>query len=287
MSDNSTTIRPQIGWIGLGDQGAPMAVAVADSASFDLHIWARRQASLEVLGTRPFTSHATPSLLAAAVDILVLCVREDGDIDGILTEEVVSKLRPGAIVINQGTGLPGYAKALADRLAGAGVASLDAPVSGGNPAAVARRLTTMVGGSADAYKTALPLFNAYSAYVVHIGDPGSGQTAKLINNTLLMANQKNVQDVLRLAVAAELDINALIDLLLHGTGSSRALETLRNGVTPANADHLRQLQLIDMELYEAAMVELGLDSGDLTARAVTGADDLPVAAQIVADAAAS
>lgn len=70
-----------------------------------------------------------------------------------------------------------------------------------------------------------------------MGPAGSGQTAKLINNALLMMNQKNVQDILALAKNLDLDLSALTELLLAGTGRSFALEALTGAVTLNSSQH--------------------------------------------------
>lgn len=79
MTDISASAPLAIGFIGLGDQGAPIAQAIAD-AGYPLHVWARRPASLAALDGRPFTTHETPADMAAVVDIVALCVREDSDV---------------------------------------------------------------------------------------------------------------------------------------------------------------------------------------------------------------
>ena len=137
----------RIGWIGLGDQGAPMARAIAD-ASFELHVWVRRAASLEALAGVPYVVHDTLADLGSSIDALGLCLRVDADIDDVLLAGgLLDALRPGTVVVNHGTGLPELARTLTARAAVRGVAVLDAPVSGGRPGAEARTLTTIVGGS--------------------------------------------------------------------------------------------------------------------------------------------
>ena len=141
-----------VGFIGLGDQGAPMAQAIGDSG-FGLHVWARRRQSLEVLAQTRHTVHDSPASLAAAVDILDLCLRDDRDIWEILgTQGVEDALRPGLIVVSHGTGDPGENREIAGHLAGKGVAYLDAPVSGGGAGARIRTLNTMADGDRTAYQ---------------------------------------------------------------------------------------------------------------------------------------
>ena len=83
-----------MGFIGLGDQGLPMAVAVAE-AGLSLHVWARRPASLERLGATAATIHATLTELAAACDIVACCVSTDADVLQLLSDGVLARLRPG------------------------------------------------------------------------------------------------------------------------------------------------------------------------------------------------
>ena len=118
-----------VGFIGLGDQGAPMAQAIGDSG-FGLHVWARRPQSLDVLARTRHTVHDSPASLAAAVDILELCLRDDRDIWEVLgAPGVEGALRPGLIVVNHGTGDPGENREIAEHLAGRSAAYLDAPVT--------------------------------------------------------------------------------------------------------------------------------------------------------------
>jgi 3-hydroxyisobutyrate dehydrogenase-like beta-hydroxyacid dehydrogenase len=184
--------RPAVGFIGLGDQGLPMATAIAE-AGYQLNVWARRPASLEALGDTPHTAHATLTELAAASDIAALCVSTDEDVLR-LAAELVPHLRPGSILVNRGTGTPRNAMRLAGLSAGGGVEALDAPVSGGRPAAEARTLTVLVGGTAAAAQRAEPVFRSFARHVVRLGGTGSGQLAKLFNNTLLMMNQASIAD---------------------------------------------------------------------------------------------
>src|ERR1700746_2202193 len=95
-----------VGFIGLGDQGAPMAQAIGDSG-FELHVWARRPQDLDVLTRTRHTVHNSAASLASAVDILELCLRDDRDIWEVLgTPGVEDALRPGLIAVNSGHGDP-------------------------------------------------------------------------------------------------------------------------------------------------------------------------------------
>ncbi|MEU1535959.1 NAD(P)-dependent oxidoreductase [Streptomyces fagopyri] len=271
-----------IGWIGLGDQGAPMAGAIADSG-YPLQVWARRSRSLDALDGRPCTVHHTVADLGAASDIVGLCLREDSDIREVLTDGgLLAGMKPGSVIVNHGTGLPQFANEMTDMAAARGIHVLDAPVSGGNAGAVAHQLTTMVGGDTQIVERCRPVFETFSKKVTHMGPGGAGQLGKLMNNTLLMMNQRSVQEILGLAHGLGLDIAALVDLLRSGTGSSFALQTLGEAVTTDNAEHLTTLQLIDMDIFDDAIRALGHSVPDITARAVEGARGLPGAAHLLA-----
>lgn len=167
-----------VGWVGLGDQGAPMARAIAE-AGFELNVWARREAALTALHGFPYVRHDNLAALGAASDVVGLCLREDSDIEDVLTTGgLLGSLRPGTILINHGTGLPVYATAMAEPAAETGVLVLDAPVSGGRPGADAPQLTTIVAGPSQALATVQPVLEAFSKKVSHMGAAGSGADRK-------------------------------------------------------------------------------------------------------------
>jgi len=125
--------KPAVGWIGLGDQGLPMAVAIA-GAGYPLHVWARHPASLDALGGTSHVRHGEVENLAGACDIVCLCLSTDDDVTQLVTGGLLDGMRPGSVVVNHGTGTPGNAARLTEACASSGVDVLDAPVSGGRPA---------------------------------------------------------------------------------------------------------------------------------------------------------
>ncbi len=158
---------------------------------------------------------------------------------------------------------------------------VDAPVSGGHAGAIAKQLTVIVGGDRAVVDRLRPLFETFSTTVAHMGGPGAGQVGKLINNAMLMANQKNISDLLDLAVEERVDIVALVKMLRSGTGASRALQALGSAITVQNADHLSTLQLIDMDLFREAFGGRGETTEAVAERAVSGARDLSKLAALV------
>jgi 3-hydroxyisobutyrate dehydrogenase-like beta-hydroxyacid dehydrogenase len=185
-------------------------------------------------------------------------------------------MRPGSVVVNHGTGTPGNAVRLTEACAPSGVDVLDAPVSGGRPAAETKALTTLVGGPEEVAERCEPLFRSFSANVLYLGGTGSGQAAKLFNNALLMMNQASIDDIVELAASfGMLDPVTLVDALKLGSASSAALTLLNTMITPGTVDHLSAVEAEDMRIFDRAMTEGGVNADAATARGLAGANGLP------------
>lgn len=259
-----------VGFIGLGDQGLPMATAIA-GAGFELHLWARRPGSLEPLAAVPHRVHATAEELSAVCDVVALCVSEDADVLDLVEHKLLPNLRPGAVVLNHGTGTPANARRLAELCGDRSVYCLDAPVSGGRPAAEKHELTTLVGGPTDVVEAVRELLAAFSAHVIHLGEVGSGQMAKLFNNAMLIVNQATIAELLDLAAQTGTDTARLVEALTKGSASSRALTLFGTMITPENVAHLSAVEDLDVDIFEAAMTDAGVAASAVVQRAHEGA----------------
>ncbi|WP_211770031.1 NAD(P)-dependent oxidoreductase [Kutzneria sp. CA-103260] len=269
-----------MGFVGLGDQGAPIARAIAEGG-FELHVWARRPGSLSALEGVSFVAHESLTDLGAC-DIVALCLREDPDaIEVAVDGGLLAAMRPGSVLVQHATGLPEKSRELAEHAARHGVEFVDAPVSGGHAAAVAKQLTTIVGGGDDVVRRCRPVFETFSKLIVHMGQIGAGQYGKLFNNTLMMMNHKNVIDVLALAADLELPLPRLLDVLRSGSASSAALTAFGPAITVVNAEHLRTLELIDMDLFAGAVESLGDKAKTVVRQAVAGAEGLPELTRVI------
>ncbi|MDI3352883.1 NAD(P)-binding domain-containing protein [Pseudomonas sp. UYIF39] len=105
----------RIGFIGLGDQGAPMAQAISE-AGFELHVWARRPQTFEAIAGTPHIVEKTLQALAANCDVVCLCLTDDKDIVNLLNSGLRDGLRTGTVLVNHGTGDPGESRRLAAEL---------------------------------------------------------------------------------------------------------------------------------------------------------------------------
>jgi 3-hydroxyisobutyrate dehydrogenase-like beta-hydroxyacid dehydrogenase len=275
----------KVGFIGLGDQGGPMAEAIGERG-FELHVWARRSASLAAVEQVPHTVHRTVAELAAAAELIGLCLRDDADVWDVLDGQgLLAASAPGTIIVNHGTGDPAEAARIADHVARAGGVYLDAPVSGGSPGARARTLTTFVGGSEDAFETALPVLDTFSDTVVLMGPVGAGQFTKLFNNALTITNMKNIEDVLGLASRVGLHLPALIDVIDASSGGSAALRALGRDISPELAEHVHLLMRKDMHHFADAVRAAGAgDPSDVLERGLAGAAGLVGTARAIARA---
>ena len=271
-----TTINslPAVGFVGLGDQGAPIAQAIID-AGYPVHVWARHETSYGVLGQRPYAKHASVQGMGAASDIVALCLPEDSDVLQLAVDGgLLASMRRGTILVNHSTGLPTAARHLTEVARPFGIDVLDAPVSGGNAVALARQLTTIVGGENHAVERATPIFMTFSKTVIHAGTSGAGQFGKLFNNALMMMNHKNVIDVMSLAADLNLPVKPMIEVLRSGSATSFALQAVGPSITLDNVDHLVPLELIDMGLFSTATESLGEERIPVVERALAGANGL-------------
>jgi 3-hydroxyisobutyrate dehydrogenase-like beta-hydroxyacid dehydrogenase len=269
-----------VGFIGLGDQGLPIAVAIAN-AGYPLHVWDRRLASLDELGPTPHVRYDHPASLAAACEVVALCVSTDDDVFQVVESGVLTGLRRGGVIVNHGTGTPQNAVRLQEQCAAAGIDLLDAPVSGGRAAAEQKALVTMVGGPRATFERCEPLFRSFSGHVFHLGGVGAGQAAKLLNNTLMVMNQAGIVEIVGLATAFDLDPVALVDVLKQGSASSRVLtlmdvggEAYKNVSLPVMEARLSYLKL-DMEIFAQAAAEEGVDVSAIAERGMTTVAALP------------
>jgi 3-hydroxyisobutyrate dehydrogenase len=217
----------RVGFIGLGSQGGPMARRIIDGGHRTT-LWARRAASLEPFADTTAKVAGSPAELAEDSDLVCLCVVGDADVDEIAGGEdgLLTAMRPGSVIAVHSTVHPETCRRLADQAATQGVSVVDAPVSGGGPAAAEGRLLVMVGGDADVVERCRPVFETYADPVVHLGELGSGQTTKLLNNLLFTAHLATAATTLSLASALGVDPDRLTEVVSRSSANSFALNAL-------------------------------------------------------------
>ncbi|MFI1485354.1 NAD(P)-dependent oxidoreductase [Streptomyces sp. NPDC020747] len=223
------------GFIGLGSQGAPMAQRVLD-AGLPLTLWARSPASLAAFAGTKAELAATPAELASVCDVVGVCVVADADVEEVVLgpSGVMAGLRPGAVLAVHSTVHPDTCRRLGALAAERGAQVVDAPVSGGGPAAAAGKLLVMVGGESEAVERCRPVFETYGDPVVHLGPLGAGQVTKLLNNTLFTANFGIAASALALGQQLGVEPERFAEVAGHGSAASFALGRLAaSGCDPA------------------------------------------------------
>jgi len=234
------------GFIGLGSQGAPMARRMID-AGLDVILWARRAESLlPYAGTAAGTASSVAEL-GSLCDHVGICVVDDAGVNEICTA-LFPAMRPGSRIAIHSTIHPATCIALASEAAARGLVLIDAPVSGGAPAAETGSLTVMVGGSAEALAAARPAFETFGKLILHLGDVGAGQTAKLVNNALMAAHMALAHHALNAGTSLGLDRAALTELVKSSSGRSFGFEVYARLPSPFAFEHGARLLAKDVRL---------------------------------------
>jgi 3-hydroxyisobutyrate dehydrogenase len=214
-----------VGLIGLGNMGLPMAQILRRKGhavrGFDLD--AKRRAAAADSGVALAASHGD---VFASCALTLLSLPNAAAVRAVVegTEGFIGRAARDSIVVDTSTSEPPVTRALARGAAAAGLHMLDAPVSGGTAGAASGTLAMMVGGDADILARARPVLAELASKIVHIGGPGAGHVAKLVNNLLVAANLLTVAEAFRLGKRAGLDLDRLLEAVNGGTGRSSASE---------------------------------------------------------------
>jgi 3-hydroxyisobutyrate dehydrogenase len=235
-----------VGFIGLGSQGAPMARRIAESG-YPLLLWARRAQTLVPFEGTAARSRASLAELGADAEHVGVCVLDDAGTRQVCNE-LIPAMRPGSRIAIHSTVHPDIVIELAALAAARNISLLDAPVSGGGPAAAARTLTVMVGGAEEALAAARPIFETFAGLIVRVGEVGAGQMAKLVNNALMAANVAMAHHGLAAAAALGIDRAALSEILKVSSGRSYGFEVYSRLPAPSAFGHGAKLLAKDIRL---------------------------------------
>lgn len=211
-----------VGFIGLGTMGAPMAGHLLQ-AGHALHVWSRRAASADFLVEQGARRCASPAAVAAVSDIVCTNVTGSTDLAG-LAAELAQGLAPGAIHVDFSTIAPSAARRVAAMYAARGIEFVDAPVSGGGTGARNATLAIMWGGKSALAPRLAPLFSALGKTIVRVGEVGAGQVAKACNQMVMVAAIEACAEAARLAAGAGVDFAKVWTAMQGGSAGSRVLE---------------------------------------------------------------
>ena len=214
----------KIGFIGLGIMGQGMAHNLL-KAGFDVTVWNRTASRMKPLVAAGAKAGSSPADAAANSDITLVCVSDTPDVEAVILGEdgVIFGARAGSLVVDHSTISPVATKTMAAKLAEKGVHMLDAPISGGSEGAANGALSIMVGGDAEQFVRATPAFEAMGKTITHVGETGAGQTAKLVNQILVVVTMLGVGEALLFAEAGGLDLEKTLTAVSGGAAGSWSL----------------------------------------------------------------
>jgi 3-hydroxyisobutyrate dehydrogenase-like beta-hydroxyacid dehydrogenase len=253
----------RLGYIGLGNQGAPMAKRLVDWPGGVIVFDVRTEAmtALAELGATLADSVAGVSV-ADVISVTVLNDEQVRDVVGQLAEHA----KPGTVIAIHSTIEPDTAGELADELRPKAIHIVDAPVSGGAGAADKGELAVMVGADDEAYTKVKPVFKQWASLVVRAGEPGAGTRMKLARNMLTFTGFAAACEAQKLAEAAGIDLQKLGRVVRHSDAQSGGPGAImyRDDTKPLTADHF----LHDMFVHTRGLAEkdlrLALGLGEAT-----------------------
>lgn len=216
----------KIGFIGLGNMGAPMALNVL-KAGHALTVFDLNAQAVQVLVEAGAKVAASPKVLASDVELVITMLPAAAHVRGVLTgsDGVFAGIGSGVTIVDSSTIDPASAREFAALAMEHGCVLVDAPVSGGTGGASAGTLTFMVGGSEAAYAQVKPVLSTMGRNIVHCGDTGTGQVAKICNNLVLGITMAGVAEAMALGDALGIDSKVLGAIMNTSTGRSWSSDT--------------------------------------------------------------
>ena len=213
----------KVAFLGLGVMGFPMAGHLTQNGH-TVNVWNRTGAKA-ARWTDEYNGSAAESAAEAAknCDVVCMCLGDDPDVEAIAIP-LISDLKPGSVLVDHTTASANLARRLSVLAKEQGVGFLDAPVSGGQAGAESGQLSIMVGGDQTDFLKAEPVMQAYSKAIVHIGEAGSGQLAKMVNQICIAGLVQGLSEGLQFAQNAGLDPETVISAISKGAAQSWQME---------------------------------------------------------------
>lgn len=252
----------KIGFIGPGQLGRPMVDRLR-AAGHAVTVHARRPEAQQSLRSDGLTAvpRAVDAVLGA--ELVIVCVFSDAQLEEVMMDDgALGAMTTNSILVSHVTGSPTTAQVLQSR-APTGVTVLDAPVSGTAQDIRAGRLTILTGGDEAAFTKACTALSAYGDPIVRVGDLGSGQLVKLLNNLVFSANFRAVCDAAVLAERLGIEHQTFVDAITHCSGDSAALRILTAGRPDAITDGIARYLRKDVAAAREAGRDLNVDLGRL------------------------
>lgn len=222
----SALLQNKIAFIGLGVMGFPMAGHL-QRAGYQVTVYNRNPAKATNWQQQYGGNTAvTPALAAQGADFVMLCVGNDQDVRAVVygDDGALAGMKPGAVLIDHTTASADLARELAGACLQRQLAFIDAPVSGGQIGAQNGQLTIMCGGEAGPFQRSEPVLQHYAKSVRLLGEAGSGQLAKMVNQICIAGVLQGLAEALHFAQCARLDGKAVLEVISKGAAQSWQME---------------------------------------------------------------
>ncbi len=250
----------KVGYIGLGAMGGSLARHLVKS--HELMVWDLNARAVADLVERGAKAASTGAELARACDIVMLCLPRTSNVREVIfsSSGVQDGITAGKLVVDQTSGVPQETAEIARRLEKLGVLMLDAPVSGGIPAAQSGTVSIIASGPDAAWQMAAPVLNAMSSKVFRCSDRiGDGQALKLVNNAMGAGYRMMVLELGALGLKAGLTLGEITQRFNGGYGANFTTKKMLVAKLEGKASTDFSLALMVKDLNEA--LELGLQTG--------------------------
>ena len=216
------TASRKVAFLGLGVMGGPMAGHLA-AAGHQVTVYNRTAAKAHAwVDKHGGAAAASPREAVAGADFVFACVGNDADLRSVIVgaDGAFSGMAAGAVLVDHTTASADIARELHGLAAQRGLHFVDAPVSGGEAGAVNGQLTVMCGGDAAPFDAMKPVAMAFSKAVTRLGDSGSGQLAKMVNQICIAGLVQGLSEAVAFGQRAGLDMPAVLDVIGKGAAQS-------------------------------------------------------------------
>jgi len=233
ISPNKT----HLGWLGTGVMGRSMCGHLL-AAGYSVTLFTRTKSKADELVARGARWAASPRDVAAASDIVISIVGFPDDVREVLLSEdgALAGCKPGNVIVDMTTSQPSLAIEIAKRAEARGVASIDAPVSGGDVGARNATLSIMIGGDAETIAALEPIWKTIGQKWVRQGGPGAGQHTKMVNQILIATGMIGVCEALLYGYKAGLDLEKVLESVASGAAGSWSLSNYGPRMIAGNFD---------------------------------------------------
>ena len=212
----------KVAFLGLGVMGGPMAGHLA-AAGHQVTVYNRTAAKAQAwVGKHGGKAAATPRAAAEGAEFVFSCVGNDADLRSVVAGDdgAFAGMSRGAVFIDNTTASADVARELHGLAKSRGLHFIDAPVSGGEAGAINGLLTVMCGGDAEPFDAMKPVAMAYAKAVTRLGDSGSGQLAKMVNQICIAGIVQGLSEAIAFGARAGLDMPAVLDVIGKGAAQS-------------------------------------------------------------------